>query len=70
MTENELWRIFMKTGRVSDYIKYMNVRDLSERLSPYGNDYSSELAEEFINNFDSDFPEMQSDCQEDGSNDD
>lgn len=57
MNKKELWRIFMKTGRVSDYLNYKNARD-SER-PPEHDVFSEEFAEEFVNNFDGDFPEMQ-----------
>lgn len=58
MNKKELWRIFMKTGRVSDYLNYKNARDGE---IPFENDIENEeFAEEFVNNFDGDFPEMQS----------
>ena len=51
MTKKELWRIFMKTGRVSDFLNYKNASDSEEDL-----ELSEEFAEEFINNYDVDFP--------------
>lgn len=58
MSKKDLWRIFMKTGRVSDYLNYKNARD--EEGSFEHDVTSEEFAEEFVNNFDGDFPEMQS----------
>ena len=59
MNKKELWRIFMKTGRVSDYLNYKNARD-EKKITPFsGDEFSEEFAEEFVNNFDGDFPEMQ-----------
>lgn len=58
MNKKELWRIFMKTGRVSDYLNYKNARDKEQPLEH--DVFSEEFAEEFVNNFDGDFPEMQS----------
>ncbi len=57
MDKKELWRIFMKTGKVSDYLNYKNARD--ERKTPFDADFSEEFAEEFANNFDNDFPEVE-----------
>lgn len=51
MTKKELWKIFMKTGRVSDFLNYKNAPDGIE-----DSELSQEFAEEFINNYDSDFP--------------
>ena len=51
MTKKELWRIFMKTGRVSDFLNYKNASDSEEDL-----ELSEEFAEEFINNYDVDCP--------------
>ena len=62
MTKKELWRIFMKTGRVSDFLNYKNASDSEEDL-----ELSEEFAEEFINNYDVDFPaaeEYQNDYQD------
>lgn len=57
MNKKELWQVFMKTGRVSDYLNYKNARDEGR---PFERDeLSEEFAEEFVNNFDGDFPEMQ-----------
>ena len=28
MNKNELWQIFMKTGKVSDYLNYKNAKEL------------------------------------------
>lgn len=51
MTKKELWKIFMKTGKVSDFLNYKNAPDSMEDAG-----LSQEFAEEFINNYDSDFP--------------
>ena len=59
MTKKELWRKFMKTGSVADYLEYSRARDDSGAPNYYDEDVSNEFAEEFINNFDSDFPEME-----------
>lgn len=47
MTKKELWNIFMKTGKVSDYLKYKNAP--SERLDDLDN-MDMEAAEEFYLN--------------------
>ena len=57
MNKKELWQVFMKTGRVSDYLNYKNARD--EERPCERDELSEEFAEEFVNNFDGDFPEMQ-----------
>ena len=56
MNKKELWRIFMKTGRVSDYLNYKNARDEEQPLEH--DVFSEEFAEEFVNNFDGDFPDF------------
>lgn len=58
MGKKELWKIFMKTGKVSDYLNYKNARD-EEEIPFSKREYSEEFAQEFINNFDSDFPEVE-----------
>jgi len=58
MGKKELWKIFMKTGKVSDYLNYKNARDEGE--IPFSErSFSEEFSQEFINNFDSDFPAME-----------
>lgn len=47
MTKKELWNIFMKTGKVSDYLKYKNAP--SERLDNLDS-MDMEAAEEFYLN--------------------
>lgn len=57
MNRKELWQIFMRTGKVSDYLNYKNARD-KEALTDLGDaEVSEEFAKDFINNYDSDFPE-------------
>ncbi len=58
MNKKELWQIFMKTGKVSDYLNYKNARD--EQGFPLEDDeeISEEFALDYINNFDTDFPEI------------
>ena len=51
MTKKELWRIFMKTGKVSDFLNYKNASDSEDDM-----EISEEFAQEFINNYDVDFP--------------
>ena len=58
MNKKELWRIFMKTGRVSDYLNYKNARDEGE-IPFSAAEFSEEFSQEFINNFDGDFPEVE-----------
>ena len=55
MTKKELWNKFMKTGRISDYLAYQRAKD----LPPLESAFSDELAEEFIQNFDIDFPNVE-----------
>ncbi len=52
MTKKELWRIFMKTGKVSDFLNYKNASDSEDDDM----EISEEFAQEFINNYDVDFP--------------
>ena len=59
MGKKELWRIFMRTGKVSDYLNYKNARDEKKATPFFGDEISEEFAEEFVNNFDSDFPAME-----------
>lgn len=59
MGKRELWKIFMKTGKVSDYLNYKNARDEKKAAPFFADEVSEEFAEEFINNFDSDFPAME-----------
>lgn len=47
MTKKELWNVFMKTGKVSDYLKYKNAPD--ERAHDLDN-MDMEAAEEFYLN--------------------
>ncbi len=69
MGKKELWKIFMKTGKVSDYLNYKNARDESE--VPFDSEsFSEEFAQEFINNFDSDFPAMEKRSDAEYSDDD
>ncbi len=58
MTKKELWQTFLKTGRVSDYIAYERARE-DAPAQDIRNVYPQEFAEEFIQNFDSDFPAME-----------
>ena len=51
MTKKELWRIFMKTGKVSDFLNYKNASDSEDDM-----EISEEFAQEFITNYDVDFP--------------
>lgn len=56
MNKKELWQIFMKTGKVSDYLNYKNARD-SESVTRLGDEeFSDEFSDGSINNYDSDFP--------------
>ena len=41
MNKRELWEIFMKTGKVSDYLKYRN----ADKYDTDG--YDAEIAQEF-----------------------
>ena len=58
MNKKELWRKFMSSGSVSDYLEYKKARDRELVRDIFDSEVSPELAEEFINNFDSDFPAM------------
>lgn len=58
MTKKQLWQTFLKTGRVSDYIAYERARE-DAPAQDIRNVYPEELAEEFQQNFDSDFPAME-----------
>ncbi len=57
MNKNELWQIFMKTGKVSDYLNYKNARD--DTVFPIYEDeeFSDEFAPDY-NSPDSDFPQV------------
>ena len=57
MTKKELWRKFMKTGRIADYLAYQRAKEQPE--TPLESLFSEELADEFIQNFDVDFPNVQ-----------
>ena len=59
MEKKELWKIFMRTGKVSAYLNYKNARDEKKATPFFGDEISEEFAEEFVNNFDSDFPAME-----------
>ncbi|MGN0468738.1 MAG: hypothetical protein ACI4GY_08455 [Acutalibacteraceae bacterium] len=56
MTKKELWQIFMKTGKVSDYLNYKNARDVENLTNLEDEEISDEFARDYINNYDSDFP--------------
>ena len=58
MNKKELWQTFLRTGRVSDYIAYERARE-DAPAQDIRNVYPQEFAEEFIQNFDSDFPAME-----------
>ena len=58
MNKKELWKRFMKTGRISDYLAYQRARDREDN-GDFSAMFSSELAEEFAQNFDNDFPAME-----------
>ncbi len=47
----------MKTGRIADYLAYQRAKDLPGE--PLESAFSEELANEFIQNFDVDFPDVQ-----------
>lgn len=53
MNKKELWDVFMKTGRVSDYLKYRKAADY-----PLEQDVSweeqAEIAEEFLGDYSED----------------
>ena len=58
MNKNELWQIFMKTGKVSDYLNYKNARD--EQVLPVYEDeeFADEFVSDYHDNSDSDFPDV------------
>lgn len=58
MNKKDLWRKFMSTGSVADYLEYKRARDRELVRDIFEEEVSPEFAEEFINNFDSDFPAM------------
>ena len=58
MTKKELWQTFLRTGRISDYIAYERARE-DAPAQDICNVYPQEFAEEFMQNFDSDFPAME-----------
>lgn len=58
MTKKELWQRFIKSGRVSDYLAYAKAQENDFAPTFPREDLSAEFAEEFINNFDVDFPAM------------
>lgn len=60
MTKKELWKIFMKTGRVSDYLNYKNASESQDAFSFLSDEeISEEFAQEYINNYDGDFPDSE-----------
>lgn len=60
MTKKELWQIFMKTGKVTDYLNYKNAKDIPDSFPVFEDEeVSEEFAADFINNFDSDFPDYE-----------
>lgn len=46
MNKGQLWKIFMKTGKVSDYLNYKNAEDHDYPLED-NSEMSEELAQEF-----------------------
>lgn len=54
MTKKDLWRKFMKTGRISDYLAYQRAKE--EPSQTLESAFTEEMADEFIQNFDVDFP--------------
>lgn len=57
MTKKDLWKVFMRTGRVADYLNYKNAPESQDVYSFLSDEeISEEFAQEFINNYDSDFP--------------
>lgn len=61
MNKKELWQIFMKTGKVSDYLNYKNARDSVGFPLDDEEEVSEEFASDYINNFDTDFPDIDED---------
>lgn len=59
MTKKDYWQIFMKTGKVSDYLNYKNAKEEEDAFPPFDEEVSDEFAVDFINNFDSDFPALE-----------
>lgn len=59
MNKNELWQIFMKTGKVSDYLNYKNARD--EQVLPVYEDeeFSEEFASDYDDNSDKEFSDIE-----------
>lgn len=53
MDKSQLWKKFMQTGKVSDYLNYKNAQ------SPFEDDaeISEELAQEYIRNFGREIPD-------------
>ncbi|MCM1545154.1 MAG: hypothetical protein NC110_07645 [Ruminococcus sp.] len=46
MDKKSLWRKFMKTGKVSDYLNYKNASQNVDSLPIYDDEFSEEFAEE------------------------
>lgn len=46
MDKKSLWRKFMKTGKVSDYLNYKNAKSNIDNLPIYDDEFSEEFAEE------------------------
>lgn len=53
MDKSQLWKKFMQTGKVSDYLNYKNAQ------SPFEDDaeISEELAQEYVRNFGREIPD-------------
>lgn len=58
VTRKELWQIFMKTGKVSDYLNYKNAKDTATPGFPAydSEEMAQEIAADYINNFGREIP--------------
>lgn len=68
MGKKELWRKFMRTGKVSDYLNYKNATEFADDLPVYDDEFTEEFSREFANEIDLDFPssEVHDDDYENG----
>ncbi len=56
MNKKDLWRKFMKTGKVADYLNYKNASEYTDDLPVYDEEYGMEFLEGIANDIDGQLP--------------
>lgn len=61
MNKKDLWQVFMKTGKVSDYLNYKNARDTDSFPIEEEEEFSEELTPDYERISRDDFSDFEED---------